>query len=238
MKVAYCVGLNYAKTDKALTGPSVDSNNMKLLAERFGYEVTVFDDTLGTKKNLLRAFKNISQLPAGSSVFFTYSGHGKQTKDKNKDEVDGKDECICPVKNYKDGTQKLDTMTDDEIRENLINKVPAGVKLIAIFDCCNSGTICDMRYVVKNDTVQKDKKYPKLPSTIVCLSGCRDDQATLDGPNGGLFTNNFLRVLDDFNYTCTYRQLFNKLTYVFSRGEFNPYLSLSQAELYEAPFQL
>ena len=149
MKLAYCVGLNYAKTDKSLTGPSVDSRNMKALAERFGYAVTILDDTTGTKKNLLKVFKAISQLPAGSSVFFTYSGHGKQTKDKNGDEVDGKDECICPVKNYKDGSQKLDSMTDDEIRDNLISQVPAGVKLIAIFDCCNSGTICDMRYSEK-----------------------------------------------------------------------------------------
>lgn len=238
MKKAYCIGLNYSKTDKSLLGPSVDSANMKSLAEKFGYDVTVLDDTTGTKKNLFKVFNTISKLPPGSSVFFTYSGHGKQKKDKDNDEIDNMDECICPIKNYKDGTQKLDTMTDDEIRENLINKVPENVKLIAIFDCCNSGTICDMRYVVKTDSIQKDKRYPKLQASISCLASCRDDQSALDGPFGGLFTNNFLRVLQEFNYDCTYRQLFNKLTYIFSDGVFNPYLSLSNPNIYDSPFQL
>ena len=39
----------------------------------------------------------------GDSLFFHYSGHGSQVKDKDGDEIDGLDETILPVDFQKSG---------------------------------------------------------------------------------------------------------------------------------------
>lgn len=231
MKVAICVGINYSKTSTPLTGPEVDSKNISdLCIKHYNYlesNVHILDETNGTKKNILKYFKKITSLPNGSSALFSYSGHGKQVKDKNGDEIDKKDEAICPIKNG-----KLDELTDDEINEYLIKPLPKGVKLTCIFDCCNSGTICDLRYVIKDDSgnlvIQKDKNYPKIESNVCTICACRDNQSSLDGPYGGLFTNNLLMALEKFNYQCSYADLYKNLSYRFSDGPYNPLMCFSQ----------
>lgn len=229
MRLALCVGLNYAGTDRPLSGASVDAAHMRQLCLDCGFDedkVLVLDDTNGTKKTLYKAFDRIAALPAGSSAVFSYSGHGKQQKDKSGDEIDGKDEVICPVKN-KNGKRSLDSLTDDELRANLIDRVPAGVRLTCFFDCCNSGSVCDLRYCVKTDHQQKDKHYAQTVGDVVCFSACRDAQSSLDGPSGGLFTNNLLWAIKDESAKgeFTYGQLFGNLAYRFSDGVYNPYLS-------------
>lgn len=230
MRVAVCVGLNYLGSNKPLSGSAHDAQQMaQLCVDHYGYDksqVTLIGDSEGTKKRLFKEFDRIAALPPGSTAMFSYSGHGRQKKDSSGDEIDGEDECICPIKSDNESVE-LDTMTDDEIRERLIDRVPAGVRLTCFFDCCESGTVCDLRYCVKTDVVQKDSRYEKTAGDVVCFSACRDGQSSLDGPSGGLFTNNLMFALDEEaeKGAFTYGQLFANLTYRFSGGVYNPYLS-------------
>ena len=50
------------------------------------------------------------------TLFFHYSGHGSYIKDENGDEVDGKDECLCPIDYAYSGM-----IIDDEIKGILQN---------------------------------------------------------------------------------------------------------------------
>merc|ERR1712020_719073 len=76
------------------------------------------------------------------SMFFHYSGHGSQTYDSDGDEVDGNDETICPV-DYNSAGQ----IVDDEMNAILVQQLPRGARLTAIFDSCHSATALDLPYV-------------------------------------------------------------------------------------------
>ena len=73
------------------------------------------------------------------SLFFHYSGHGSQSTDYDGDEVDGSDETICPV-DYKEAGE----IVDDEMNALLVQQLPRGARLTAIFDSCHSATALDL----------------------------------------------------------------------------------------------
>jgi len=55
-------------------------------------------DDLPTKKNILEAMGTLVRgAQPHDSYFFYFSGHGMQIKDRNGDESDGLDECICDM---------------------------------------------------------------------------------------------------------------------------------------------
>ena len=70
----------------------------------------------------------------GDVLVFYYSGHGSQVADVSGDELDGKDETICPHDYATAGMIK-----DDDFR-SLLTGLPAGVNLDVILDSCHSGT--------------------------------------------------------------------------------------------------
>jgi hypothetical protein len=70
----------------------------------------------------------------GDLLVFYYSGHGSQMVDTSGDEIDKRDETICPHDFAKAGMIK-----DDDLRA-IISKLPAGVSLEVLLDSCHSGT--------------------------------------------------------------------------------------------------
>ncbi len=73
----------------------------------------------------------------GDEVFFSFSGHGSQVRDRGPlDELaDYKDEIICPF----DLDWNTKVITDDDIGDWL-KSFPKGTRIIVILDCCHSGT--------------------------------------------------------------------------------------------------
>ena len=80
----------------------------------------------------------------GDSLFFHFSGHGSQSVDFGKDEIDGFDETLCPVDYEVNGM-----ISDDEVNDTIIRPLPPGVKLHAVIDSCHSGSSLDLPYVCK-----------------------------------------------------------------------------------------
>ncbi|VVB72630.1 Caspase domain protein [uncultured archaeon] len=70
----------------------------------------------------------------GDLLIFYYSGHGSQMPDLTGEEVDRKDETICPHDFATAGMIK-----DDDLRA-VFSKIPAGVNLEVLLDSCHSGT--------------------------------------------------------------------------------------------------
>lgn len=96
---------------------------------------------------------------ANDSLFFQYSGHGGQQKgqascscfvlkshnqhaDTNGDEDDGYDEVIYPL-----DFKSAGSIVDDDLHTILVNSLPAGCRLTAIFDSCHSGSALDLPYI-------------------------------------------------------------------------------------------
>lgn len=139
------------------------------LAAKFGLAPSWAKST--TRSAILGDMKRM--LATNGTVVITYSGHGSQTTDRNKDEVDGKDECICPW----DGR-----IYDDELR-SMLN----GFKgtLFMLVDACHSGTMLDLPFVLDPETlvVSEHGNRADLPFRVVTISGCRDDQQSSDAEN-------------------------------------------------------
>ncbi len=67
-------------------------------------------------------------------LIFHYSGHGSQVADVSGDEIDKKDETICPHDFAEAGMIK-----DDDFR-SMLRDLPEGVNLDVFLDSCHSGT--------------------------------------------------------------------------------------------------
>lgn len=235
-KQALLVGINYRGTGSALHGCINDVQNVKKMLLTKGYTedciVMLTDDTeiKPTKQNIITQLQKLCASDA-EKLFFHYSGHGTQVPDRNHDEKDGKDEAICPLDYNRAGF-----IVDDQIR-NILSRVPAGKKVLCVFDCCHSGTVCDLGYNIvkrKNQNIfARDNKYPDTAADIIMLSGCLDAQvsadAFLNGQGQGALTYAFLFAIQHANVQ-NYSQLYNKVLKVLKMCHFRQYPHLSSGK--------
>ena len=192
-KYALLIGINYIGTSNRLYGCINDVIAMrKYLIEKKGYSdkniIMLRDDDkffkLPNRKNILEEFNELikkANTDNSSEIFFQFSGHGTYAKDNNGDELDGKDEYICPV--------DLNCIRDDEIR-SILDKLNNNTTLLSVMDCCHSGTSMDLPFLynqiggrimmVQNNST---KYRSLLGKKIYSLSGCRDDQTSADAYN-------------------------------------------------------
>lgn len=148
-KKAFLCGINYPGTSHALRGCVNDVMFMAdVLKRHFGFknkEVRLLTDHAATTANIIdRLNWLVEGAQPGDILYFHYSGHGAQMVDTNYDndvEPDGKDEIICPVDlNWRDKVIR------DEDLKAIFDRVPAGVKLTVMLDCCHSGSGMDHSY--------------------------------------------------------------------------------------------
>jgi len=217
---ALCIGINYIGTDAQLGGCVNDANNIKnFLIANGDYppdSIVTLLDAAATRSTIVEKMKwLVNDAKPGDRRFLHYSGHGSNMMDKAEsgvplDENDGKDECICPV-DYK----TAGFIKDDEIRQ-IINVIPEGCKLTCIFDSCNSGTICDLRYnytkMSGNEIIYRSEtQYPETAGTIVVFSGCDDAGYSVDSVDSeskevqGAMTSSFI---DTFAFSKNSYELF------------------------------
>jgi len=187
LKRGLLVGINYVGTPYELYGCINDVNNMKEHLESLYpscKDYRVITDTTSMKPNRKTILDNIqwlvSDLKEGENVYFHYSGHGGRIIDRNGDEASGMDSCIYPVNG-----SRVEIITDDELRECIVNKIPKGCKCFVVIDACHSGTAVDLRYLWECDkagvmSYREDKSYKKSHGTVVFLSAAHDVQTAAD----------------------------------------------------------
>jgi hypothetical protein len=58
-------------------------------------------------------------------------------------------------------------------------------KVTCVFDCCHSGTVCDLKYVYNgsNRTPTQASKGSKCQANVCLISGCMDHQTSADAYN-------------------------------------------------------
>lgn len=199
-----------------------------------------------TRENILAGIHWLtSGLKAGESVLFHYSGHGGLTIDRSGDEKSGYDSCIYPINNG-----KIEIITDDELRELLVNKIPANCKCFAILDACHSGSALDLRYMYNAPsygklTIMQNDKYPKTNGSVIFLSGCRDTQTSADTVNAqnipsGALTNALLSVWEKYGMNIKFKYLLWDVRTVLKSGGYSqvPELSCSNSIAFTDVFKL
>lgn len=95
----------------------------------------VLTDRNATRANIIAGLKwLLAGAQKGDVLVFYYSGHGTYVADVSGDELDKRDEAICPHDFSAAGVIK-----DDDIRV-LLSALPPGANLDVLFDSCFSGT--------------------------------------------------------------------------------------------------
>lgn len=220
-KTALCVGINnYPGTGNDLSGCVNDAKDWKKALEQRGFEVDTLLDSQATAKAIREALEDkVRTASKGDTVVFTFSGHGSWLPDDDGDEVDGRDEMLCPH-DVDDGGAVM----DDDLHE-IFRQRASGVRLVFISDSCHSGTVSKMfrpppevaahyarprflhpREFVKSKKVLKaiDKvaalsKTPQVKYPALLAAGCKDTEFSWDahfsGRPNGAFTYFALKSL-------------------------------------------
>ncbi len=187
MKYSLHIGLDrvspaaYGGWNGALSDCVLDANNMRNVALKNGYQVTMLLNANACNPSVRDALKGLASLAvSGDRVLITYSGHGGQLADTNGDELDKMDETWCLF----DGE-----LTDDAIN-NLLAKFRAGVEVVVLSDSCHSGTVSRM---MKRRKATKEKAVlAEVKASVLLISGCQDVETSASTGHGGAFTNAFL----------------------------------------------
>jgi hypothetical protein len=219
IRKALTVGINYLSLPQGrgqLAGCINDSDTMiSILKDTYGFTenqiVRLRDDQpdkMPTKANLLGQLRWLVQgAQNGDELFFHYSGHGGQTKDRKGDERDGMDETLIPC-----DFQSAGQITDDVLHEHIVGSLPKGVRCWVILDCCHSGTALDLQFKVQVDpdgTCNCSKDAPKIPrkigeAEIIMLSGCKDTQTSADFSGSALASKAAGAMTTAFRHTINH----------------------------------
>jgi len=225
MKKALLIGIDYVNDKESYIGGCVQDvlDVEKMLIDDLGYEkeniVMLRDDVDDvemhpTATNIMRQLLSVIHGSDGVDEFWLhYSGHGSQMNDRNGEELDGKDEIIIPI----------DYRTKGVINDDLLKQVAQHLtcKTIMVFDCCHSGTICDlpyhydviehkMKHVVQNSVGCKNKEIYKI-------SGCRDNQVSLSvydvwsNKMKGACTSALIEILHEQSFDISFEDLLVKM---------------------------
>jgi hypothetical protein len=180
-KNALLIGCNYNNTSYQLNGCINDVNNLKSIINKTGFNnINILTDETEQKPNKINILTELTKLLTNSNnndlLFFSYSGHGSQVVDKNGDETDARDEVILPL--------DLNVITDDELKTVIQTYLKPNVTLFALFDCCNSGTVLDLKYQyldsLNYDNYTENNKATDTPGNVIMISGCTDKQTSAD----------------------------------------------------------
>jgi hypothetical protein len=220
------IGLNsvdasrYGGWPGTLNACEFDAHDMGVIAENMGFTPTTILTREATSDRVLGALTSAAkELVAGDTLLITYSGHGGQIPDRDGDEPDHADETWVLYDRQ---------VLDDEFYL-AYSRFARGVRIVIFSDSCHSGSVTrdapgavsramppevalrDFQH--RRDTyVAIAEKTPSLnpdeiSPCVLLISGCEDDQTSLDGEHNGLFTSNLLTVWSGGTFTGSYQRL-------------------------------
>jgi hypothetical protein len=252
-KRAIVIGCNYLGTAFELSGCINDANTIENMLNNWGYSVTKMTDySEGDLKptwfNIINKLRSLIEITdENDSLIIYYSGHGSLISDTNGDEISGKDSTIVPLDVRTQGY-----IIDDKIREILVT-ANEGAKIFAVFDSCNSGSVCDLRCNLFDTSYRSEPfvkqvigadpkliprydkvinpNYLQTDAQIVSLSGCKDDQYSYEmvsdnGNSCGALTYSFVSCIKSMTPDIPFSVMLSRIksTLVSLRMSQNPSL--------------
>mmetsp|Transcript_31115 Transcript_31115/g.87214 ORF Transcript_31115/g.87214 Transcript_31115/m.87214 type:complete len:386 (-) Transcript_31115:44-1201(-) len=152
-KKALLIGINYKGQKGELSGCINDVKRIHQYITSNGFEendIRVLTDDTDEKPTAKNIMEGLVWLAADASpddsLFLHYSGHGGRMKDDDGDEKDGYDETLIPI-DYRESGQ----IRDDDVFKTLVAPLPKGCHLTCLMDCCHSGTILDLPFMLMGD---------------------------------------------------------------------------------------
>lgn len=223
---------HYQGWDGALNACVSDAQDMRALAKKNNFAGnTLLLNEQATAAALTGSLQDASKkLVKGDILLLTYSGHGGQVRDTNGDEKDN---------DRMDETWVLfdREFVDDELYM-LWGKFKAGVRILVLSDSCHSGTVVRdipsflgggprprampravgikvehanraLYRAIQKATRGSEKT--KINASVLLISGCMDNQTSMDGDKNGAFTETLKKVWNGGKFNGNYRKLRDKI---------------------------
>jgi len=222
IKKALLIGINYSSIPKyKLYGSINDVNNLQTFLVNGNYFpssdiTTMTDNSTGnlypTKQNILLQFAELVTLATSNpnstiTYFLSFSGHGITIKDNNNMLGGaGQNECNMVDAIYPIDILTAGYITDVELKTNLINKLPANVKLSALIDTCCSGTVFNLKYNYAINDLNVYTIYGDMFQTnadVLLLSAAKDAQNAVEAVIGSTCKTNNRAVYYKPNDCCS-----------------------------------
>ncbi|EKF30462.1 metacaspase, putative [Trypanosoma cruzi marinkellei] len=199
---ALFIGINYYGTSAELSGccndvrqiiatlqrKKIPIDEMSILVDEKGFPGA---NGLPTRDNILHYMAwLVKGAKPGDVLFMHYSGHGTQTRATN-DTEEKFDQCLAPVDFASKGC-----ILDNDIFRILLSRLPQGVRLTVVFDCCHSGSMLDLPYTFVGSRslrrsvaghMQRIRKGNDCAGDVLMISGCADEQTSADVSNAATF---------------------------------------------------
>jgi hypothetical protein len=136
-RYALCIGINdYPGNGNDLAGCVNDAHDWAAALERRGFKVKTLLNRAATGRRMRDEIAALlGRARAKDLVVVQYSGHGSFVPDRDGDERDAVDECLCPWDVASQGP-----IVDDELAA-IYGDRPRGVRLLMVSDSCHSGTV-------------------------------------------------------------------------------------------------
>lgn len=187
MAAAVLFGLNYADSPALrLDGCVRDAKQMaKLLTKTLNFACTLcVDDASTTAAAMVRELYALGERSHTEDLelaWIHYSGHGVGVVDTTADEGDGQDESLVPSDYDSAGP-----IRDDYLR-SILDTFNPKTRIVCVFDCCHSGTMCDVKYSWVAGKKQIESASPNGDRQLITLSACQDNEIAEDtGKNGAM----------------------------------------------------
>ena len=229
------IGLNsvdpqrYEGWSGPLNACEADANDMADLAQAGSFSFTKLLTRQATREAVLNGIGDAAKnLKSGDIFFLTYSGHGGQAPDLNNEEPDGMDETWCLYDGqliddelysswgaFASGV-RIFLLSDSchsgtvskaiHYREKLRSGLPPVYRAmpdeVALRVYQNNKSFYDP--ILKNRNLQE--ALGDVKASVLLISGCQDNQLSLDGTFNGLFTGTLKTVWNGGTFGGSYRR--------------------------------
>merc|ERR1712151_1187548 len=136
-------------------------------------------------------------------------------------------------------------LTDDQIGDIVVKHLPEGVRLMAVMDCCHSGTGLDLPFQWAGRGWKEETNPYHSRGDVQLFSGCEDEDTSADalspsGAAGGAMTTAFCDLLRSGHVGMPYHMLLERLHDIMRQRGFaqRPQLTSSQQFNHDRPFML
>jgi len=224
---------HYDGWDGALAACEFDAKDMHSIAKKKGFDVRLLLTPQATAKAVIQAITQAAAaLAKDDTLVVTYSGHGGQVPDTNHDE---KVLPSGQKDRYDETWVLYDRQLVDDELFALWSRFKAGVRIFVLSDSCHSGTVVKFmptfltgakagtkyrflppkvrdrtfkRHQALYTAIQKatpSSEKSKVRATVILISGCQDNQLSMDGERNGLFTGTMRKVWANGKFKGTHR---------------------------------
>jgi hypothetical protein len=232
---------HYNGWDGQLQACEFDAKDMEKIAKAKGFGSTIMLSKEATAEAVSGAIQEASgELAKGDLLFLTYSGHGGQVPDTNSDETGDStdetwvlydrqlvdDELYALWAKFEPGVRIFvlsDSCHSGSVTRDLFDALVPQIVERGMVDAQKPRTKELPRDVQDATYRANEGLYKQIQSSheaggdvdvrasIILISGCQDNQLSLDGDRNGLFTQTLLGVWDDGKWEGGHRKFWKTI---------------------------